>query len=159
MNVAMIKVIMEVDITAAEADSNQAQAIEDAARYAIGHEGRGHMTGSSHWTMKVPDEQPTPNRDTIVEKMRNGGLTLSTLLAVDTLYSLRRVYDGQADVIDYTLVASGPIIDPSMAVTVHISQDMGRKLAGCWSQSEAGTFLGRHNMEWILECLSAGGSE
>lgn len=80
---------------------------------------------------------------------------LTILAGSDILYSLHREYNEQAGTFDYVLHASAPLTGH---VDIIMEQELGRILAQCWKQSDAGSFLGRHNMEWIIMCLESGGT-
>lgn len=85
--------------------------------------------------------------------MRQVEFGLEELLPTNILYSLRMDYNEKANTFEYVLHASLP---SGQVADISLGKDLGDVLAVNWKQNEYGSFLGRHNMDWIIMCLSNG---
>lgn len=81
-------------------------------------------------------------------------VVLEDLVATNIVYGLVRRWDETTGIFDYILVASLPVNKQNIEIKLDL--ELGRTLAAYWSESEIGTFLGKHNMDWILRHLKAG---
>jgi hypothetical protein len=75
---------------------------------------------------------------------------------VDTAikYGLGRVYNPGSKEFDYVLRARLP--KDNKMVSIMLDKELGRILGSYWTQNEHGTFLGIHNMEWVIKHLAKG---
>lgn len=78
---------------------------------------------------------------------------LTELANRSILYSLRREYNEKAGTFEYVLHVSAPM---NGHIDVFLEHGLGDILALNWKQNDYGSFLGRHTMEWIIGCLTAG---
>lgn len=75
---------------------------------------------------------------------------LEILLRPNTYYSLKRKWNEEKKTHEYVLSTPTNL----WRVTIVLSDNLGEKLAMYWKQNENATFLGMHNMDWIIEKLS-----
>lgn len=71
----------------------------------------------------------------------------------DLLYALRREYNPEQNVFDYMLRTK---LSNGHVITVKLDKELGEILAREWTQTDAGSFVGRHPMYWIIDQLSKG---
>lgn len=95
--------------------------------------------------------QPTAEEIMVAEQPSI--INLDQIVAGGILYSLRMDYVPEEQRFQHVLHASGPMTGH---VDIFIAKDLGDILAQNWKQNEYGSFLGRHNMDWIIMCLSNG---
>lgn len=73
---------------------------------------------------------------------------------LDIVYGLERRYNWDTKAWEYWLTARLPA--NRQTVEIKLELELGRTLAQYWAQNDAGTFLGRHPMAWVLDHLSKG---